>query len=360
MIINSKSTTTYSYDKETEYVFSCRGRPFTSMVSNSVPTPMSTLIDYELVRDLKIKMTDLKCEKYTFAGFQMRILGQICTAVQCVKDGFVAGTFQLTATVVLDLAKNLDTFSVAGKKLASLLSPTTTSTASPSPKTQARTSAPSTPVRASPSAQARTSASPSPKRATTSAQKGKTSPTIPSSSPKMTPAPSAMDPKPPTIEPMSPPSTISHVSVRPLSSPPGFPTPSFVCHSDRSRPPACLSVRAVNLQRSPLSTNLEYLDETFQGADKMTHTNEEQTLRKHFKDAEFQDLEDGGFVMKTGAGLRYWSGHGEYKCQPSCVSLYGNGSNGVPNNCGFHQQWLFPEGFRPCGPTCKGAFCTCL
>ena len=166
MKINEKSTTSYTYDKEKEYVFSCRGRPFTSLVSMDVPSPTSTLIDYELVRDLKIKMTDLQCKKFTFAGFNMRILGQICTGVQCVMDGFVAGTFQFTAFVVLDLAKNLDTFSVARKKLANLLSPTTTTTASPSPKTPARTLAPSTPARASPSAQARTSASPPPKRAT--------------------------------------------------------------------------------------------------------------------------------------------------------------------------------------------------
>ena len=84
-------------------MFSCRGRPFTSMISKTVPTPTSTLIDYEVVKDLQIKMTDLQCKRYTFAGFKMQILGQICTAVQCNKDGFVSGTFQLTATVVLDL-----------------------------------------------------------------------------------------------------------------------------------------------------------------------------------------------------------------------------------------------------------------
>ena len=97
-------------------MFSCKGRPFTSLVSKEISMPTSTLIDYELVRDLNIKMTDLQCQKFTFAGFKMRILGQICTAVQCVKDGFVAGSFQLTATVVLDLAKNLETFSVADSK----------------------------------------------------------------------------------------------------------------------------------------------------------------------------------------------------------------------------------------------------
>ena len=373
MIFNQDSTTTYSYEKEKEFLFSCKGRPFTSLVSQELSAPTSTLIDYELVRDLKIKMTDLQCKKFTFAGFKMRILGQICTAVQCVKDGFVAGSFQFTAHVVLDLAKNFDTFSVAGKKLASLLSPATTSSNSKSTKTPAKTSAPSTPARESPSAhQGITSPTPPPpNRATTSAH-GRPSPIPPSTaspsapvgrpSPTITsPPPSKMNPSTPDPVPLasSPPSTISYVSVRPLSSPPGFPTPMFV-NKTACAEPVCLSVRAVNLQRSPLSTNLEYFDETFQGADKMTNRDEKQTLRKHFKDAEFEDLHNGSFIMRTSLGLRYWSGHGEYKCTPTCFKLYGNGPKGVPNNCGFHQQWFFPEGFQPCGPSCKGAFCTCL
>jgi len=271
---------------------------------------------------------------------------------------------QFTATVVLDLAKNLDTFSVAGKKLASLLSPTTTSAASPSPKTQTRTSVPSTPARASPSAQARTSASPTPPcRATTSARKGKPSPKTSPLPPKMTPY--APDSVPPSHTHSSPPSTVSHVSVRPLSSPPGFPTPMFVNpqfrkQSTHTQPTVCLSVRAVSLQRSPLSTNLEYLDETFQGADKMSSNEEKQTLRDHFKEAEFEEVLDGSLIMRTTSGLRYRTGHGEYKCTPNCFMLYGNGPRGVPNNCGFHQQWLFPTGFKPCGSSCRGAFCTCL
>ena len=87
----SNLTTSYKYDeKESEYVFSCRGRPFTSLVSSTLPESTSTLIDYELVRDLKIKMSDLQCKRFHFAGFKMRILGQISTAVQCIQ-GLVKG-----------------------------------------------------------------------------------------------------------------------------------------------------------------------------------------------------------------------------------------------------------------------------
>ena len=205
-------------------MFSCKGRPFTAMVSTEIESPTSMLIDFELVRDLNIKMLNLQCKKFTFAGFNMRILGQICTAAQCVKDGFVAGSFQLTATVVLDLAKNFETFSVAGKKLASQLSSPSDNKAPPSTTTPGNPSPPISPARATSSArQGRTSPSPPPKRARTSAQTGRQSPTCTSSPPKMS-LPTINHPHPQS----SPPPTVSHVSVRPLSSPPGFLTPMFV------------------------------------------------------------------------------------------------------------------------------------
>ena len=56
MIINQNSTTSYNYEKEKEFVFSCKGRPFTAMVSTEIESPTSTLIDFELVRDLNIKI----------------------------------------------------------------------------------------------------------------------------------------------------------------------------------------------------------------------------------------------------------------------------------------------------------------
>ena len=31
-----------------------------------------------------------------------------------------------------------------------------------------------------------------------------------------------------------------------------------------------------------------------------------------------------------------------------------------PNNCGYHEQWRFPDNFAPCGDNCQGAFCRCL
>ena len=52
----------------------------------------------------------------------MRILGHVTTAVQTIKNGFTSGNFQFSAKVVLDLNKNLDTFSIAGHKMSKQLS----------------------------------------------------------------------------------------------------------------------------------------------------------------------------------------------------------------------------------------------
>ena len=120
----STITTSYEYagGSEHEFVFSCRGRPFTSLVSTFLPTPTSTLIDFTLVKDLNLKMTDLQCRKFHNAGHKMRILGHVTTAVQTIKNGYSEGNFQFSAQVVLDLNKNLDTFSVAGHKMKKQLS----------------------------------------------------------------------------------------------------------------------------------------------------------------------------------------------------------------------------------------------
>ena len=141
----NKLTLCYQYGNEDlEYVFCCRGRPFSSLESPHLPTPTSTLIDYRLVKDIGLKMTDLQCKKFYFAGHKMRILGKISTTVQCIQDGFVAGNFQMKALVVLDLAQNLDSDSIVGSKMSSQLSNKTSPQGRPSP--------PQTPPQGRPSA----------------------------------------------------------------------------------------------------------------------------------------------------------------------------------------------------------------
>jgi hypothetical protein len=52
-------TTRYKYgNDDSEYIFTCKGRPFAVLASAHLPTPTSPLLDYDLVRSLGLKMTD--------------------------------------------------------------------------------------------------------------------------------------------------------------------------------------------------------------------------------------------------------------------------------------------------------------
>ena len=97
---NNGVTTRYKYgNNDAEYIFTCKGRPFAVLVSAHLPTPTSPLLDYDLVRSLGLKMTDLQCRKFAFAGNRLRILGRVSTAVQCLDEGKVSGNYHIKALV---------------------------------------------------------------------------------------------------------------------------------------------------------------------------------------------------------------------------------------------------------------------
>ena len=117
-VTNGVLTTSYtSGTSDKEYVFSCKGRPFAALVSSNLPTPTSTLLDYDFIRKLRIKMTDVQCRKFQFGGHKMRILGRVSSAVQCVQGGRITGSFHIKGLVVTDLYELLDTHCVAGTKM---------------------------------------------------------------------------------------------------------------------------------------------------------------------------------------------------------------------------------------------------
>ena len=117
-------TTNYKYSSfEKEFVFSCKGRPFAVLVSSFLPKPPASLIDYELVRDLNLKMTDIQCKKFSFAGNKLCILGSISTSVQCVHNGRLLGNHHIRARVVSNLNRLFDTHVIAGDKLRQQLCP---------------------------------------------------------------------------------------------------------------------------------------------------------------------------------------------------------------------------------------------
>ena len=74
---NVDPTTCNSYaNDESEFIFCVKDRPFGSLVSPHLPTQSSTLIDYNIVKDLGIKMTDLQYTEFAFAGNKLRILSK--------------------------------------------------------------------------------------------------------------------------------------------------------------------------------------------------------------------------------------------------------------------------------------------
>ena len=122
---NSKqSYVTMCYDGrqgDKEFVLACKGRPFSVLTAPNFPTPAVTMVDYNLVRDLKLRMTDLQYAKLHYGGQKLRILGRISTSVQCISDGVQSGNLHFKANVVQDLYQFFDTHSIAGTKLSEKL-----------------------------------------------------------------------------------------------------------------------------------------------------------------------------------------------------------------------------------------------
>ena len=111
-----------NYPDMREYVFSCKGRPFAMMSSQRIPVPTLSLIDFNLVQELGLKMTEIQCSKFTFAGIKLRILGKIHQTVQCVKNGKLEGNIHVKANVIENLSATFDSHSIAGAKMTKLLS----------------------------------------------------------------------------------------------------------------------------------------------------------------------------------------------------------------------------------------------
>ena len=83
--------------------------------TQKLPVPSLSLIDYNLVRDLGLKMEELQCSKFSYGGSRFRILGKISQTVQTITDGVISGTVHIRANVVEDLRKTFDCHSIAGK-----------------------------------------------------------------------------------------------------------------------------------------------------------------------------------------------------------------------------------------------------
>ena len=310
-------TTSYNYgNKETEYLFCVKGRPFPCLVSPHLPTPTSTLIDFDLVHKLGLKMVDLQCKKFSYAGHKMRILGKLSTNVQFIIDGTSVGQFQVKAMVVKDLEKNLDTECVASAKMAAQLRGEddicTSSGALSQDCSPAATPAVQTPPR-SPGSR----------------------PTSPTPSSSKTPSPTR-----------SPSPTKS-----PPRSPPGFPTkPQY--------PPP-------NLNLNHSARNCEMMEKRFQGADRrrnkfglIDHKAQLQHLREIDPNGHTTTTTNNQGIMTNyimSNNLIFGVGHGRIGCKYEVCQ-----DQDPPDNCGFNDAYTLPTEFEPCGERCQGGWCKCL
>ena len=313
----NEPTMFYQYgNEEKEFVFCVKGRPFPCLVSPYLPTPTATLLDYDLVRSLGLKMTDLQCKKFSYSGFKMRILGKISVTVQCIHDGVSSGTFHIKANVVLDLAKNLDTECVAGTKMAAQLRGEQVS-----PPATPRS--PSTPPQAVPSP----------------------APSVPAASPPRTPPPR------------------KHPSWMrtPLSSPPGFPSPLYAPSPGINNIPVP-DVSTNGREMSPRSANLSALGTAFNDADLKDDVNLQMSAIMNIADGDMENDDDGNTNYYLDNGYLYQTGHGRAKCsRDKCENRDQYAVREYPNNCGFHpSQWRLPEDFQPCDDDCQGGLCPCL
>ena len=114
-------TLCYDHPDQREFVFTIKGRPFSMLSTLKLPVPSTSLIDYNLVRDLGLKMEELQCSKFSYGGSRFRILGKISQTIQTIKDGVVSGTAHLSGAMVGNLTATFDTQSIAGKKMTEFL-----------------------------------------------------------------------------------------------------------------------------------------------------------------------------------------------------------------------------------------------
>ena len=326
---NNAFTTRYSYgNHDSEYVFTCKGRPFAVLVSDNIPTPTSTLLDFDLVKSLGLKVTDLQCRKFSFAGNKLRILGRVSTAVQCLDEGKVSGNYHIKGFVVSDLNTLLDTHCVASLRMRQQMATKETIIIPDDDEDNCTYSGAFPP--------AAVSRSPPPAAAV------------------KPPPPARTPPRAPRSPPRAP------------RSPPGFPPTPQYRSSASAAPhtaaavPVC-RVAADGRQMSPRAANIRALGSAFNNADLKTDTDE---VTWALEEVESEgDIEDDGydFTLQLRNGLKYNYGHGRNRCSfVKCTDPDQFAVQGFPSNCAFNKAWWFPDKFKPCGDQCEGAWCFCL
>ena len=345
--LNNIQTLCYNYsERETEYVFAYRGRPFAVLKSNNFPTPASSFVDHHLVMELGLKMKDVQCKKISFCGKKLRMLGKVSCTVQCIIDGGFLGNFSFKANVIEDLKFHFDSHCIAGAQMLRLLNPT--EMADCGQDTPCSTQSDVNIVPSSPGSSSTSSPSVSP--TSTPRRKAPARPSALSSSSARTPATSS--------------------AARPsacLSSPPGFPLQPQFCNAIAKQKRPEINVTIGNVYSEPfrpLIANTETFSNVFADADLQPTSNAEiRVLLQTDPSGKLIKGNSGQTQFQMSSGYIYKMGHGRQKCGYSrCVTRPGHWSSitDVPHNCCWHRQWLRPPNFKPCDPGCYGGLCQCL
>ena len=372
-------TSNYKYsDYEQEHIFSCRGRPFAVLVSSFLPTPPASLIDYDLVKDLKLKMTDIQCKKFSFAGNKLRILGTVSTSVQCVHNGRLIGNHHIRARVVSDLNKTFDTHCIAGDKLRLQLCPTTTAAENDTNHDDDDDESFS---KSSESPRARGSTCQNIPRSCAS-DRSMPRPPVRSEDILLTPV---RDHRPTSV-PLAGggPLDVTHGGGGPLDVTHDGGGPLDVTHGgggpfdaqprdgdDDDHPDdlhldhGCETPRPVPAKEIADQANFNAAQANnytivlaFGDAD-LAKTEDEarKILLKHCPCGTEERMEPK-FTFTHYDGYLFQFGHGRNKCsRRKCLT---QPDARLPSNCVFHDQWCWPTNFSHCSLQCRGAFCSCL
>ena len=123
------------------------------------------------------------------------------------------------------------------------------------------------------------------------------------------------------------------------------------------RPEINVSLTTIPNPRA-LTANLHALQDTFCNADIMPSSNMElRALHEADPGGKVRLGSGGALTFITMGGLTYERGHGRNRCSAQCQAM---SRDELPNNCGYHRQWLIPFNFKLCSEYCQGAFCGCM
>ena len=362
-------TSNYKYSQyEEEHIFSCRGRPFAVLVSSFLPTPPASLIDYDLVRDLKLKMTDIQCKKFSFAGNKLRILGTVSTSVQCVHNGRLIGNHHIRARVVSDLNKTFDTHCIAGDKLRLQLCPTTTAAEN---DTNHDDDSEESFSKSSKSPRARGSTCQSIPRSCASDRSMPRPPVrnedillTPVRDKRRTNVPLAGGGPFDVTHDGGGPFDVTHDGGGPFDAQShdgdhdDVPDDLHLDHGCETPRPVPAKMIADQSNFTAAQANNYTIVLAFGDADLATTEDEARKILLDHCPCGTEEKMEPKFTFTHYDGYLFQFGHGRNKCsRRKCLT---QPDARLPSNCAFHDQWCWPNNFSHCSLQCKGAFCSCL